>query len=204
MVLARYTADAWRGRVYAVRYFPLFISAGAAVEMIALLHEPAALPSCSGSTPSIALVMFLATLGLVATISNVEGRTAAQQPAELITPWTISKFCLISWRSRYHSSRSRCPRRAATARRPTSNRFHSVPSVTVSLYRGSNGAKIFNETLPGIAVRLLERVPGLTIVHQTGERALDATREAYMHAGVDPARVTVTAFLNHMPTVCRC
>ena len=26
MVLARYTADAWRGRVYAVRYFLLFIS----------------------------------------------------------------------------------------------------------------------------------------------------------------------------------
>jgi UDP-N-acetylglucosamine--N-acetylmuramyl-(pentapeptide) pyrophosphoryl-undecaprenol N-acetylglucosamine transferase len=64
---------------------------------------------------------------------------------------------------------------------------------------GSNGAKIFNETLPGIAVRLLERVPGLTIVHQTGERALDATREAYVRAGVDPARVTVTAFLNDMP-----
>jgi UDP-N-acetylglucosamine--N-acetylmuramyl-(pentapeptide) pyrophosphoryl-undecaprenol N-acetylglucosamine transferase len=64
---------------------------------------------------------------------------------------------------------------------------------------GSNGAKIFNETLPGIAVRLLERVPGLTIVHQTGERALDATREAYARAGVDPARVTVSAFLNDMP-----
>src|SRR6185437_12301188 len=27
MILARYTADAWRGRVYAVRYFTLFISA---------------------------------------------------------------------------------------------------------------------------------------------------------------------------------
>ncbi len=64
---------------------------------------------------------------------------------------------------------------------------------------GSNGAKIFNETLPGIAVRLLEQVPGLTIVHQTGERALDATREAYAQAGVDATRVTVSAFLNDMP-----
>ncbi len=64
---------------------------------------------------------------------------------------------------------------------------------------GSNGAKIFNETLPQIAVRLLERVPGLTIVHQTGEPALDATREAYARAGVDQTRVTVTAFLNDMP-----
>jgi UDP-N-acetylglucosamine--N-acetylmuramyl-(pentapeptide) pyrophosphoryl-undecaprenol N-acetylglucosamine transferase len=64
---------------------------------------------------------------------------------------------------------------------------------------GSNGAKIFNETLPAIAAELLERVPGLTIVHQTGERALAATTEAYLKAGVDPARVVVTAFLNDMP-----
>ena len=39
MILARYTADAWRGRVYAVRYFTLFISAGAAIAMISLLHN---------------------------------------------------------------------------------------------------------------------------------------------------------------------
>jgi len=64
---------------------------------------------------------------------------------------------------------------------------------------GSNGAKIFNETLPGIAARLLQRVPGLTIVHQTGERALAATKEAYSDAGVDPERVAVKAFLTDMP-----
>jgi UDP-N-acetylglucosamine--N-acetylmuramyl-(pentapeptide) pyrophosphoryl-undecaprenol N-acetylglucosamine transferase len=64
---------------------------------------------------------------------------------------------------------------------------------------GSNGAKIFNETMPGIATRLLERVPGLTIVHQTGERALAATKEAYANAGVDPKRVMVSAFLTEMP-----
>src|SRR5215813_8757277 len=60
---------------------------------------------------------------------------------------------------------------------------------------GSNGAKIFNETMPGIAGRLLEKVPGLTIMHQTGERALAATRDAYENAGIDPARVMVSAFL---------
>ena len=63
---------------------------------------------------------------------------------------------------------------------------------------GSNGAKIFNETMPGIAVRLLEQVAGLTIVHQTGEKALNAT-EAYANAGVDLSRVKVTAFLSDMP-----
>jgi UDP-N-acetylglucosamine--N-acetylmuramyl-(pentapeptide) pyrophosphoryl-undecaprenol N-acetylglucosamine transferase len=64
---------------------------------------------------------------------------------------------------------------------------------------GSNGAKIFNETIPGIAARLLERVPGLTIVHQTGEKALSATAEAYAKAGIDLSRVKVTAFLSDMP-----
>jgi len=49
------------------------------------------------------------------------------------------------------------------------------------------------------AVRLLEQVPGLTIVHQTGEKALAATTEAYRNAGVDLARVVVTAFLTDMP-----
>ena len=31
LVIARYTADAWRGRVYAVRYFLTFLVSGAAV-----------------------------------------------------------------------------------------------------------------------------------------------------------------------------
>src|SRR5262249_40720674 len=30
LVIARYTADAWRGRIYAVRYFLTFLAAGAA------------------------------------------------------------------------------------------------------------------------------------------------------------------------------
>lgn len=64
---------------------------------------------------------------------------------------------------------------------------------------GSNGAKIFNETLPEVSVRLLERVPGLTIVHQTGEKALAATTEAYRLAGVSPAQVIVVPFLTDMP-----
>src|SRR5260370_1216315 len=38
LVIARYTADAWRGRVYAVRYFLTFLAAGAAVTAIAFLH----------------------------------------------------------------------------------------------------------------------------------------------------------------------
>src|SRR5215467_8008775 len=38
IVIARYVADAWRGRVYAVRYFLAFISSGIAVQLIARLY----------------------------------------------------------------------------------------------------------------------------------------------------------------------
>jgi hypothetical protein len=38
MVIARYTADAWRGRIYAVRYFLTFTSSALAVFAIGLLH----------------------------------------------------------------------------------------------------------------------------------------------------------------------
>ena len=64
---------------------------------------------------------------------------------------------------------------------------------------GSNGALVFNETMPKIAAQLLEEVPGLTIVHQAGPRALEATRAAYAASGADAARWAVEAFLDDMP-----
>jgi UDP-N-acetylglucosamine--N-acetylmuramyl-(pentapeptide) pyrophosphoryl-undecaprenol N-acetylglucosamine transferase len=64
---------------------------------------------------------------------------------------------------------------------------------------GSNGAQIFNETMPKIVRRLLEAVPGLTIVHQSGPRMLEQTRAAYVSSGVDPSRWKVEAFLTDMP-----
>jgi UDP-N-acetylglucosamine--N-acetylmuramyl-(pentapeptide) pyrophosphoryl-undecaprenol N-acetylglucosamine transferase len=58
---------------------------------------------------------------------------------------------------------------------------------------------VFNETMPLIAARLLEEVPGLTIVHQSGPRAVEATRAAYAGSGADPSRWVVEAFLTDMP-----
>ena len=79
MVLARYTADAWRGRVYAVRYFLLFISAGVAIGMISLLHETGGFALVLGVNAVIALLLFLTTLALVAMIISVEGRAAQRR-----------------------------------------------------------------------------------------------------------------------------
>jgi MFS family permease len=83
IILARYTADAWRGRVYAIRYFTLFISAGAAIAMISLLHNTGGFGLVLGVNSVIALIMFLSTLGLVALIINIETKHAQVQPAEV-------------------------------------------------------------------------------------------------------------------------
>jgi UDP-N-acetylglucosamine--N-acetylmuramyl-(pentapeptide) pyrophosphoryl-undecaprenol N-acetylglucosamine transferase len=64
---------------------------------------------------------------------------------------------------------------------------------------GSNGALLFNETLPKIVVRLLAAVPRLTIVHQAGARRLEQTRAEFAASGADAGRWRVEAFLDDMP-----
>jgi UDP-N-acetylglucosamine--N-acetylmuramyl-(pentapeptide) pyrophosphoryl-undecaprenol N-acetylglucosamine transferase len=64
---------------------------------------------------------------------------------------------------------------------------------------GSNGAQVFNETMPQIVAHLLDDVPGLTIVHQAGPRRLEETRAAYAKSGADASRWSVEAFLADMP-----
>ena len=82
MILARYTADAWRGRVYAVRYFTLFISSAIAIGMIAFLHKTGGFGLVLGANAAVAFLMFLSTVALVAMIVNIEGRQVEMQPAE--------------------------------------------------------------------------------------------------------------------------
>jgi MFS family permease len=82
LVIARYTADAWRGRVYAVRYFLTFMTSGVAVSMIALLYGRGGFDLVLGSTAVIALGFLVAVL-LIALIANgVEKARLIQQPAE--------------------------------------------------------------------------------------------------------------------------
>jgi UDP-N-acetylglucosamine--N-acetylmuramyl-(pentapeptide) pyrophosphoryl-undecaprenol N-acetylglucosamine transferase len=64
---------------------------------------------------------------------------------------------------------------------------------------GSQGAKVFNETLPLIVVRLLDAVPGLSILHQSGSRTFAEVQAAYKASGADPARWEVRAFIEDMP-----
>ena len=64
---------------------------------------------------------------------------------------------------------------------------------------GSQGAAVFNDVVPRIAPRLLRRLQGLTIVHQSGPRHLETTRAAYAASEADPSRWRVEAFLTDMP-----
>jgi MFS family permease len=83
LVIARYTADAWRGRVYAVRYFLTFLVSGAAVGTIAFLHGRGGFGLVLGMTAVIALGFVVATAVIAILVNGVEKeRTRAVAPAE--------------------------------------------------------------------------------------------------------------------------
>ncbi len=67
------------------------------------------------------------------------------------------------------------------------------------IFGGSQGARLFNVTLPRFLPALLAAVPGLTILHQCGARHAETTQAAYSATGADPARWQVSAFLDDMP-----
>jgi UDP-N-acetylglucosamine--N-acetylmuramyl-(pentapeptide) pyrophosphoryl-undecaprenol N-acetylglucosamine transferase len=67
------------------------------------------------------------------------------------------------------------------------------------VFGGSQGARVFNAVMPQIAKRLLEYVPGLRILHQTGKGQAESTEEAYGASGADPTRWEVAAYLDEMP-----
>ena len=83
LVIARYTADAWRGRVYAVRYFLTFLSSGAAVATIAFLYSRDGFGLMLDTTAVIALGFVVATATIAVLVNGVEKeRTRAVAPAE--------------------------------------------------------------------------------------------------------------------------
>jgi UDP-N-acetylglucosamine--N-acetylmuramyl-(pentapeptide) pyrophosphoryl-undecaprenol N-acetylglucosamine transferase len=68
------------------------------------------------------------------------------------------------------------------------------------VFGGSQGARIFNTHLPRIIAALLDAIPGLTVLHQSGERNFEQTQAAYAASGADPKRWQVLPFIKDMPT----
>jgi MFS family permease len=81
VVIARYTADAWRGRVYAVRYFLTFVSSGVAVSAIALFYARGGFDLVLGATAVVAFAFVVAT-SLIALLVNGVERARLAVPAE--------------------------------------------------------------------------------------------------------------------------
>lgn len=87
---------------------------------------------------------------------------------------------------------------------PVRPEFFTLPSQVggpphLLVFGGSQGARLFNESLPKIIVELLDAVPSLTVLHQSGVRHATSTQEAYAASGADPARWQVQPFFSDMP-----
>jgi MFS family permease len=82
VVIARYTADAWRGRVFAVRFFLAFISSGLAVSLIAALHGKGGFGLVLIATAIFAALFMVATIAISLLANRAEAKAPSTQPAE--------------------------------------------------------------------------------------------------------------------------
>ena len=84
------------------------------------------------------------------------------------------------------------PVRAEFFATPSDERRPAAPG-RVLILGGSQGAHAINVAMVAAAPRLVRERPGVEIVHQTGERDLDAVRDGYRQAG---AAARAAAFLD--------
>jgi MFS family permease len=83
LILARYSADAWRARLYAVRYFVTFMISGVAVSMIAFLHARGGFSLVLDVTAVVALGFLVGAISIAILANGVEKARATElQPAE--------------------------------------------------------------------------------------------------------------------------
>ena len=82
IVIARYTADAWRGRVYAVRYFLTFITSGIAVQLIAQLYGRGGFDLVLAAIALTGFVMMAGVYMMAAAVHGAEAAHRVAQPAE--------------------------------------------------------------------------------------------------------------------------
>jgi len=68
--------------------------------------------------------------------------------------------------------------------------------ATLLIFGGSQGAHAINQAMVGAAAEVLRQIPGLRIIHQTGERDYNDVQAAYVGAGVN---AEVSAFIDDMP-----
>jgi UDP-N-acetylglucosamine--N-acetylmuramyl-(pentapeptide) pyrophosphoryl-undecaprenol N-acetylglucosamine transferase len=74
---------------------------------------------------------------------------------------------------------------------------------TLLVFGGSQGAGALNRAMCDGVARLCERLPGIHVLHQTGERGYDATIAAYEKLGVpvEVSKFEVVKFMDNMPAM---
>jgi MFS family permease len=82
LVIARYSADAWRARIYAVRYFVTYIISGVAVWMISVLYGRGGFDLVLIVTAVVALGFVIGTAAIAVLVNGVERERRIAQPAE--------------------------------------------------------------------------------------------------------------------------
>jgi len=85
---------------------------------------------------------------------------------------------------------------------PVRRQFFAIPQrpagapPTLLAFGGSQGASALNRTLVAALPALLRAIPGLHILHQTGERDYNDAQAAYLQAGIS---AEVSPFIDDMP-----
>jgi UDP-N-acetylglucosamine--N-acetylmuramyl-(pentapeptide) pyrophosphoryl-undecaprenol N-acetylglucosamine transferase len=72
---------------------------------------------------------------------------------------------------------------------------------TLLVFGGSQGARAINQAVTGAVATLRDRIAGVRLLHQTGERDYDTTVAAYEKLGVP---VEVYKFMDNMPAMFAC
>jgi UDP-N-acetylglucosamine--N-acetylmuramyl-(pentapeptide) pyrophosphoryl-undecaprenol N-acetylglucosamine transferase len=92
-------------------------------------------------------------------------------------------------------------RRCTVTGVPVRQRFFEIPqrrmtdNPSLLLFGGSQGSHILNTVLVQSLHELASRVPGLHIVHQTGEKEYESVTKAYLGAGVS---AEISPFIDNM------
>jgi UDP-N-acetylglucosamine--N-acetylmuramyl-(pentapeptide) pyrophosphoryl-undecaprenol N-acetylglucosamine transferase len=71
-----------------------------------------------------------------------------------------------------------------------------MASPILLVFGGSQGARAINQAMMRALPELMKRVPGLHVIHQTGERDYNQVRDAYAQADI---RAEVHKFIDDMP-----
>src|SRR5436190_1107027 len=83
---------------------------------------------------------------------------------------------------------------------PVRPEFFTVPAPpsnpALLVFGGSQGAHAINQAMTAALPEVLQRIPGLHVIHQTGERDYNEVQAAYARSG---ASAEVSAFIDNMP-----